>query len=157
MFPCEIKHFPARPTLSIRFRAPAQDLSKHFGRAYTTILNYVEELGGSCAGPAFAIYHNLDMQNMDIEAGFPVAHPLPPRSEIRAGEIAGGTFAVCHYTGPYDQLAPAYDALSQFAVKQGYQPGNIAYEWYLNGPETPVEELKTDISFPVTRLVTEKA
>ncbi|MBZ0286132.1 MAG: GyrI-like domain-containing protein, partial [Anaerolineae bacterium] len=60
--------------------------------------------------------------------------------------------AICHYTGPYDQCPPAYQELAQFVKDQGYEAGTVAYEWYLNGPETPPQDLKTDIVFPVKRV-----
>jgi effector-binding domain-containing protein len=150
MYPCEIKEWPTRPALSIRFRAPVQELPGQFGRVYGEILQYLRELGEQHVGAAFAAYHNLDMQNMDVEAGFPVSKPLPDRGEIRAGKIPGGMVAICHYTGPYDKVGPAYEELKQFAMEKGYAPGGVCYEWYLNGPEVPPQDLKTDIVFPVT-------
>lgn len=153
MFPCDLQEHPSRPTLTIRFRAPVQELPQHFGRIYQTIIQYLEELGEEHAGPAFAIYYNTDMQNLDIEAGFPVSQSLPARGEVQASEIPGGRFAVCHYIGVYAQIGPAYDQLLKFANDMGYAPTGAAYEWYLNGPdEVPPEKLKTDLMFPVTRI-----
>jgi effector-binding domain-containing protein len=113
-------------------------------------MQYLEELGESHTGNAFAAYHNMDMQNMDVEAGFPVSRALPGRGDIQPGKIPGGWFAVCHYTGPYDQLGPAYEFLTQYSADRGYHPGSVAYEWYLTGPDVPPQEMKTDIVFPVT-------
>jgi len=150
MYPCEIKEWPARAALSIRFRAAAQELPGHFGRVYGAILQYLRELGELHTGAAFAAYHNLDMQNMDVEAGFPESKLLHDGGEICAAKIPGGMVANCHYTGPYENLGPAYEELRQFAMEKGYAPGSVCYEWYLNGPEVPPQDLKTDIVFPVT-------
>jgi effector-binding domain-containing protein len=153
MFPCEIKTFPTRSALSIRFRSPVQELSAHFGRVYGAIGAYLAELGAQDQGEAvFAAYHNMDMQNLDIVAGFTISKPLPGKGEIQAAEIPGGPFAICHYTGPYDQVGPAYEELTQYAAQHGYQPGGVAYEWYLNGPDVPPQDLKTDVAFPVIPL-----
>jgi effector-binding domain-containing protein len=158
MFPCKLQEEPTRPTLSIRFRAPVHELPKHFTRVYTAIMQYLGELGEEHAGPAFAIYNNMDMENLDIEAGFPVTKPLPAKGEIQSGEIAAGTFAICHYTGPYDQVGSAYEQLARFAVRQGYAPSGAAYEWYLNSPEDiPPQELMTDLAFPVERVEDKQA
>jgi hypothetical protein len=43
--------------------------------------------GEQPAGPAFVAHHNMDMQNLDIEQGFPVSKPLPAKGEIQPGEI----------------------------------------------------------------------
>lgn len=151
MFPCEIKHFETRPVLSIRFRCAAQDLPEYFGRVYGAISRYLGELGEDHAGPAFAAYYNLDMQNLDVEGGFPVSRPLPGKGDIIASEIPGGLYAVCHYTGPYDQVGPAWEHMMQVASEKGYRPHHVSYEWYLNSPEeVPAEELRTDLAFAVT-------
>ncbi len=156
MYPCELTQRATQPTLTIRFTAPMQELPRHFGRAYGEIAKYLAMIGEQPAGMPFALYHNMDMEHLDVEAGFPVGKPLPTKGEIAAGTIAGGTFAICHYTGPYDKCGPAYDALHHFIADKGYVTGDVAYEFYLNGPETPPEKLKTDLVFPVTR-VTEPA
>jgi effector-binding domain-containing protein len=152
MFPCEIQEQATLPTLAIRFKAPVQELPKHFERVYGAIIRYLGELNEEHTGAAFAAYYNMDMQNLDIEAGFPVSKPVPAKGEVQASEIPGGTFAVCHYTGPYNEVGPAYEALTQFAKDKGYEPSGVAHEWYLNGPDVPPQDLKTDIAFPVTRI-----
>jgi effector-binding domain-containing protein len=138
--------------LSIRFRTPVGELPKHFERVYNAIGAYIGEQGVEHTGAAFAIYYNMDMDNLDVEAGFPVAKALPTKGEIQAGEIPGGTFAICHYTGPYAEVAPAYEALTEFAKGEGYVPTGSAYEWYFDGPDVPEKDLRTDVSFPVKRV-----
>jgi effector-binding domain-containing protein len=152
MFPCEIQRQASQPTLSIRFRAAVGDLSAHFGRVYGDIYHYLGELGEQPVGPPFATYHNMDMDDMDVEAGFPVARLLPDKGEIVAGSIPGGNYAICHYTGPYDGLASAYDELTEYVRHNGFAPSGIAYERYLTGPEVPPQQHKTDIAFPVQRI-----
>jgi effector-binding domain-containing protein len=153
VFPCEIHEQAAQPTLTIRFRAPVHELPKHFGRIYSAIMQYLQTLGAQHTGAAFAAYHNMDLHNLDVEAGFPVSTPLPGQGEIQAGTIPAGTYAICHYTGPYDECAHAYERLRQYVTNKGYEAGDIAYEWYLNGPETPPQDPKTDIVFPVTSVI----
>ena len=149
MFPCELKHEAKRPTLSIRFRAPVGELQKHFGEVYGAIVGYLAERGDEPVGPAFAIYYNMDMDDLDIEAGFVVPQPVPGRANIAACEIPEGMFAVCHYVGPYNGVSAAYEQLTKFVADQGYMPTGPAYEWYFDGPETPPEKTRTDAAFPV--------
>ncbi len=150
MFPCEVRHEAARPTLSMRFRAPVGELTTRFGVVYGAIIAYLQALGEEASGAPFAAYYNMDMENLDIEAGFPVARRLPGKGEIIADELAEGLFAVCHYVGPYDGVSVAYDALTDFARESGYTPSGIAYEWYFDGPEVPPEKTRTEVAFPVT-------
>jgi effector-binding domain-containing protein len=153
MFPCELRSQAPQPTLSIRFTTPAEDLRCQFGRAYTAVIEYLKDQPAQPAGPAFAIYYNMDMTALDVEAGFPVSTPVPGKGEIQAGEIPGEMFAICHYTGPYNGLWQAYDDLAKFVIDRGYAPSGVAYEWYLNGPDEVLEaELRTDIAFPIIRI-----
>lgn len=155
MFPCEIKELPTQFTLYIRFRAPVQDLPNHFQRIYSRIFGYLGQLGVQPAGAPFAAYHNMDMQDLHVEAGVPLLKPQPGQGEIHTGRIEGGLFAICHYTGAYGGVGPAYDDLTRFIEEKGFEMSGPVYEWYLNGPDVPQKDLKTDIVFPVTRITNE--
>ncbi|MHA2049004.1 MAG: GyrI-like domain-containing protein [Promethearchaeota archaeon] len=88
------------------------------------------------------------MQNLDVEIGIPILKKLPETNDIKASEIPAGRYASCIYTGPYDKIAPAYDALTEWANNNGFETSGIAYEIYIDDPGvTPAEELKTQILF----------
>ena len=127
-----------------------QDLPQELGKAYGAIGQYLGELGEQPVGPPFAAYYNLDMQDLDVEIGFPVSRRLPGKDDIEASQIPGGKVATCIYTGPYSEMEPAYDALSQWIEDNGYQATGVAYEMYLDDPaQTPPQESKTQILFPL--------
>lgn len=145
---CQILEQEDQPVLSIRTRSAVKDLPSALGRAYGAIAQYLEELGESPSGAPFAGYYNMDMQNLDLEIGFPVASVLTGRGEIQSGQIPGGKVATAIYTGPYNAIEPAYNALTAFMQKNGHKATGVAYEFYLNDPgETPAEELQTKILF----------
>jgi effector-binding domain-containing protein len=100
-YPCEVKEQPVQKTLSIRTRAAVQDLPRVLEAGYGAIAQYLGELAEQASGPPFAAYYNIDMDNLDVEFGFPVVRTLPGRADIKAGEIPGGRIATCLYTGPY--------------------------------------------------------
>jgi len=149
-YPCEIVEQPTQPTLSIRRRASVQELPQLLGVAFGAIAGYLGELGLSPAGEPFVAYYNLDMQDLDIEIGFPVSQPLPGRGEIHAARMAGGKVATCLYIGPYGDCGPAYEELTQFVKDQGYEATGVAIEYFLNDPsQPPYEEPQTRIVFPL--------
>jgi effector-binding domain-containing protein len=134
----------------IRTRASVEDLGRVLGEAYGAIAQYMAEIGEQCVGPPFAAYYNEDMQDLDLEIGCPVARELPGRGEVQAGEIPAGRFATCLHVGPYSEIEPAYNALSQWMGENDHKPTGVAYEMYLNDPqETPPEELQTLVMFPL--------
>ena len=148
-YQCELKEQPAQPALSIRTRAAVQDLPQVFGKAYGAIMQYLGELGEQPAGMPFAAYYNMDMQNLDIEIGFPVSRQLPDKDGIQASQLPGGKWATVLHIGPYDQVTPAYNALSQWTKDNGYEATGVVYEVYFSEPETPPQEIRTLIMFPL--------
>jgi effector-binding domain-containing protein len=126
------------------------DLPVVLGEAFGSIAQYLGEIGEQPAGPPFAAYYNMDMQNLDVEIGFPVSKVLIGKDDIQAGEIPEGKYAACIYTGPYNKIEPAYDALAKWMEERGHVAKGVAYEFYLNDPaETPAEALLTQILFPL--------
>jgi effector-binding domain-containing protein len=111
---------------------------------------YLGELGEQPVGPPFVAYFNEDMADLDIEIGFPVARELPGRGGVQPSEIPGGKVATCLHVGPYGEIEPAYEALTEFVAESGHEATGICYEVYLNDPqETPPEALQTQILFPL--------
>lgn len=149
-YQCKLKEWSTQPTLAIRTRTAVQDLPQVLGETYHAIEEYLAELGEQPAGPPFTAYHNMDMQDLDVEIGFPVPRELPGRGDIQAGHLPEGKVATHLYIGPYSDMEPAYDALSQWIQENGYEPTGVAYEFYLSDPaETPPEEHQTQIVYPL--------
>lgn len=146
----ELLEQPAQPVISIRTRAAVGDLPQVLGSAYGAIMLYLGELGEHPSGAPFTAYYNMDMQDLDIEIGFPVPGILPGENEMKPGEIPAGKQVSCIHKGPYSQIEPAYNALMQWVAKNGYTATGAAYEFYLNEPcKTPESELLTRIVFPL--------
>ena len=149
-YPCELKEQAAQPTLTVRATTSVQGLPQVLGQAYGAVAQYLGQMGEQPAGPPFALYHNMDMQALDVEVGFAVAHMLPGQGELQASEIPAGKYASVLYTGPYDQCRPAYEALTQFVQDSHCEAAGASYEFYLNDPQlTPPQELQTLIVFPL--------
>jgi effector-binding domain-containing protein len=140
---------PAQPAVTMRSTIPVEKLKEFLGQAYCATLAYIGEMGEQPTGMPFACYHNMDMQALDVEAGFPVSRALPTRGELLAAEIPAGRCAGCMHVGSYDSLPVTYAALSQWMAEQGLQPAGVVYEFYHTGPEVPPEQTLTQIVFPL--------
>jgi effector-binding domain-containing protein len=149
-YQCELQERPAQHTLSLRTRTSVDMLPEIFGKTFAAIAQYLAGIGEEPAGPPYAAYYNMDMQDLDVEIGFSVAKPLPSKGEIQSGQIPGGKFAACLYTGPYSDIEPVYTALSAWIKEQDLVVTGVAYELYLNDPaHTPPQQLQTQILFPL--------
>ncbi len=147
-YTCELEEKVTQPTLSVRTRTPVQNLPEVLGPAWGAIMRFLGELGEQPAGPPYVAYYNMDMQNLDIEIGFPAATSLAGGGNVQASEIPAGSYATCLHKGPYPEVGQAYEALGQWTHDNGREATGIAYETYLNDPgNTPPEELLTQVAW----------
>ncbi len=145
----ELLNKPAQPVLSVRTHAAVQDLPTVLGKTYGAIMQYLAELGEQPAGMPFVGYYDMNMQNLDIEIGFPVAHPLEGRGDIQCREFPGGELASVMHIGPYEAMEAAYNEMYKWVDSHGYQLAGACYELYYSEPGTPPQEIRTQIIFPV--------
>ncbi len=138
---------PEQAILSIRFRTPVEKLPMHIGESYAKIAAYMGDVGIHPSGDPFVAYHNMDMQDLDVEIGFPVASPIPGKEDIRSCSIPAGLFIFAMYQGPYEQMKDAYDEIGKYIEQNKLVPSGVAYEIYYNGPDVLPDKLLTKIEF----------
>ncbi|MDD4238236.1 MAG: GyrI-like domain-containing protein [Desulfotomaculaceae bacterium] len=149
-FQIELSEQEAQPVLSIRTRAAMENLPQVIGQAYGEIMQYMAELGEQPADAPFTAYYNLDMQDLDLEIGFPVAKPFPARGEIKSGEVPQGKYVSCMYKGAYSQMEEPYNEMFKWIADNGYAQKGVYYEFYYNSPnEVPESDLLTKIVMPL--------
>jgi effector-binding domain-containing protein len=146
----EIIEQAERNTLAVRYRTPMAKLSESMGQAYGEVAAYMGTSGIPFAGPPFALYYNMDMADLDVEVGFPVAAPAHGEGRVAPGKLPGGKLATATHIGSYESMSETYEKLSAFVGGRGLKPKEFMYEEYLNSPEdTPPEKLATNIYFPL--------
>jgi effector-binding domain-containing protein len=136
----ELKEKPLQYTLVIRKRASVLELPKIIGECYGAIGKYLGELGEQPSNAPFVAYYNLDMENLDLEIGFPVNKILPGKDDIVGGEIPAGPFVTCLYKGPYSDMKNLYEEMMNWIAENGYEMSGAAYEYYLNSPAEVKDE-----------------
>jgi effector-binding domain-containing protein len=149
-FKFELSEQKAQPVLSIRARTAVENLPKVIGESYGKIMQYLAELGEQPADAPYTAYYNLDMKDLDVEMGFPVAKPLPAKGEIESGEIPQGRYVSCMYKGAYSGMEQPYNEMFKWIAENSYEPKGVCYEYYYNSPnEVPESELLTRIAMPL--------
>lgn len=147
-YPCAIETQPAQSVLYLRTRGPVQNLPQMMGEAFGALWAYAGQVHAAVVGGPYTLYHNMDMQDLDVEMGFPVAGPVPSKEAIQHRVLPATQVATCLYTGPYDGIHAAYEALQKWMAEQGAQPGATMFEWYLNDPtQVKPEQLLTRIAW----------
>lgn len=105
------------------------------------------------AGPVIYICHDTEFKESgaELEIAIPVSGRIMVQNDrIELHNIPGGPVASSIYTGPYNEISPAYTRLYEYVISNNYEMRGPAMEFYLNNPmETPEEELLTEIQFPI--------
>ncbi len=136
--------------LSVRSETTLQELPLLVDSAYQKIAAYLKELGETPTDVPFTAYHKMEVDNMDVEIGFPVSKPLPEKGDIKPRIIPKGRVLSCSYVGPYSGLSDPYAEMYGWIAANDYEPIGVVYEYYYNSPdEVPEEELVTKIVIPL--------
>ena len=137
-------------TLTVRTFTSMEKISEAMGAAFGETAGLIAQSDTDFAGPPFAAYYNMDMENLDIEMGFPVTKPLTPSGRARMSALPEAETATDLYIGPYDGIGDAYARLNEFVQQQGREADTYCWEEYLNDPaEVAPEQLKTRIYIPL--------
>lgn len=146
----ELNEQKSQPVLFIRTRTAVENLPKVIGESYEKIMRYLAELGEQPADAPYAAYYNMDMKDLDVEMGFPVAKLLSEKEAIRSGEIPQGKYVSAMYKGAYSQMEQPYNEMFKWMEENGYEQKGVYYEFYFNSPnDVPESELLTRIAIPV--------
>lgn len=144
----ELSDTPSQPVLSMRSHTSLSELPKYLGYAFQSVIDYLNEIGEVPVDAPFAAYYSDDMENLDVEAGFPVSHPIPGKDNLVSSEIPAGRKVSCLYKGPYTEMNTVYGAVQAWMEQNNYIPTGVVYEFYYNSPgEVPDQELLTRIVF----------
>ena len=140
-----------QPTLVVRTATSVQNLPGLIGKCYGEIAAYLGELGEFPADIPFVAYHNMDMQNLDVEIGFPVSSKLSGRGDIVQGSIPEGLNVFSIFMGPYAQMESVYSEMAEWITKNGFISTGVVYEHYYSGPEFPESQHLTKIVMPLKK------
>lgn len=145
----EIIQQVTQPTLVVRTFTKLDHLPMLIGESYGKIVSYLNELDEKMTAVPFVAYHNLDMNNLDVEIGFPVAKSFPDKNDIKSSFIPESKAVFCMYRGSYHDTKPTYDELAKYIESSSYQSTGTVYEHYYNGSDFPESELLTKIIMPI--------
>ena len=148
---CEVKTCEGRRCVSRRLRTPVSELPQRFQEVLESIFG--EAIPKSCGaitptGVPFAVYRNMDMNDLDVEIGVPAEGACALLGFLEWSETPSGTFAACIHHGPYDQMESTYQKLMQWVAEQHQTLGEsiLTMEIYHSDPDrTPLAELETEI------------
>ena len=147
-------HVEPQAIVSIRDRCKQADLPQFFEAAFAELYGALGLLEISPAGMPFAIYHEFGTDGVDVEVCVPAVQAISPTGRVNSRELPSMTVARTLHVGRYEDLEPAYAAVTAWVTRNGFVPAGPVQERYLNGPGDQVSpsEYRTEIEIPVAPL-----
>lgn len=114
-------------------------------QAYKRIMEYAEYNDLLLSSGHFVCYHNTDLENLDIEMGFPVAKPVSGNDDIAGYTIPVQKGVSGIFLGAYEDTNPLMYEIIQWIKEHGYEQQGKVYNYYLNDEDRNANELLTQI------------
>ena len=95
-----------QPTLYLRQVIHVKDMAQLISTSFQILEDYLEALGEMVTDVPYVAYHNMDMENLDVEVGMPVRIQLPGKDDIQAAVMQEGRVASAIFMGPLRDGGP---------------------------------------------------
>lgn len=123
-----------QPAAVVTAVLPVAEIGPWLAKTYGALVSVITAHGARLAGPPFARYHRLAEDRFAVDAGFPVSTAIDADGDVRPSQLPGGLAAVTVHTGPYEDMAPAYEALASWVNSHGGEPVGEPWEVYFSDP-----------------------
>lgn len=142
----------SRPFAYISLRSTLPQMPATMGQGFATLGQMFAKARAQMAGNPLAHYTAYDATSASFELGFPVLEtdiPALRAAGLSIGQSPGGTNMTATHIGPYDTVAKTYDRMTIAMKAQKLSPRRDMWESYLSPAETPPEQIRTEVIWPV--------
>ncbi len=138
-------------TAVVKATIPSTEVTNFFDRSFGVLGGALAAQGVTPAGPAFALYHGVPDETMDLEVGYPTDRAIEPDGAVEAGGLPGGRVARVVHAGSFDGLIDAWQRLGAWIGEQGLTRGQPYWEVYLTEPSPDMDpaDLRTELNWPI--------
>ena len=145
------KQIAETPFLYMRKQAKPEEVSTALASMLPPVFQYAMGKGIPFAGYPTTRYISFGPGLVTLEAGMPVAASADGEGEIMSGSLVGGDVVSTIHKGPYDSLNLGHEAIQNWMMENGLEPGGAPWEVYITDPgEVPdPNEWLTEIIHPL--------
>lgn len=145
-----LKEYPEYHSLTIRKTINFMEEYTTFAdESFRKILDYVSSLDALVSDGPIVCFHNMDMEQLDVEAGFPVAKQIMGRDEITSNTIPVQKGVTAIDLGDYVNQDPTLEELFSWIQNHGLRPVGDIYYQYLNETNRPASQYLTKMFIPI--------
>lgn len=155
--PVKLQDRTAVAYAAVRARLSLGELGPALAKLWPEVSAWLDEQGIVPAGRPLIRYHVIDMPEVEISVGLPVASGAVGDGRIEVAELPAGRYAVLVHVGPYEGLVQANADLQSWAADHGVAfdgsdgaPGWAGrVEFYLTDPMDDPDPLawRTEVAY----------
>jgi len=132
----------------------AAAISDAMGKAYFSVLSFIDEHGLQEDGAPLSISRAFDGSELRFDAGIPVRGVVDdtPESQgtVQLGQTYGGPVIRAKHSGSYLQLGQTHNKIAAYLAAYGIERNGDAWESYVSDPTRTAEsDLVTYIFYPI--------
>ncbi len=127
----------------------ANEFASFSGGGFQKIMDYLDSQNILvCDGP-IVCFHNMDLERLDVEVGFPVAKSANGDGEIHARMVPVQKVVTAIDLGAYEEQDPTLEDMFSWIQEHGCRPLSVIYYQYLNDTNRPASEYLTKMMIPI--------
>ena len=110
----EIRIKQTYPCCTVSIRKTIDFMSEYsafFGEAIGLIGNYLDEIALPACSPAMAVFHNMELEHLDLEVGFQIAKKVPGNEKVSCQVSEACRVVSAIDLGPYEKQNPTLTEL----------------------------------------------
>jgi effector-binding domain-containing protein len=133
------------------FEASPDEMGQHQPAAFGAVAGYLGRIGIPITGPAVSRYEPAEGGRFRVSSGFVVEGDFATGDGVEHQRLPECEVGRTVHVGRYEKLGEAYDALRRGVREAGreVEESGTMWEEYLTGPETPPDQTRTVVSWPL--------
>lgn len=120
--PYDVEVAETKPQLvaAIKMRTNPTKIANDIGTGFGSLMHAIGREGVATSIAPLIVYHDvIDKETEgDIEICVPIGGSFTGDSEVYSHKLEGGTVATTVHHGPYEEIAPAYHALTGWGIRE---------------------------------------
>jgi effector-binding domain-containing protein len=125
------------------------EFSDFAGQSFDKITKYLENSNELLCGDPIVCFHNMNLEKLDVEVGFPVANQIEGKDEIISKINPSQKVITAIDLGPYEKQDQTLEEILTWIQENGYEMLGEIYYQYLNDTERSGDEFLTKMIIPI--------
>jgi AraC family transcriptional regulator len=150
----EVTDLTAQPFAYLTKTAQIKGIAEVMGQSFAELGKAFAAAAAPMTGPPLCHYMGFDGATTTFQVGFPYRPDDGKRltaAGLTIGTTQAGQVMKATHKGPYETVVETYNAMQSEMQQRHLVGADDMWEIYMSPPETPPEEILTQVIWPVRR------